>query len=362
MSDIDFDELDRAVNGVLGIPSNQNTPQPAATVTPQTLPTPQSPPQAPAVEHLDHVERTQLNYAASHPAQNSAPLVNSAPAARRSSGRFMDMVHPSSDMRSRGNTPPTATHLGSTPIPQPTPAPIETESPAWNEPLESPFLPDAKVEKRPLGGTVNETEAFPKAFDFQGLLDEPDDEVKNTPITAELKKEVNVEPAFKLDAEPEEALLEAPEAQERIEANTMPDPIDFAAGFTESDDIDSRINEVEAREARELTPMHADEPAAAPVVPLPVTPPAPQPVAQPIVAKPAIEEPVGPTSITPQYKEQPSSNQESGAMYDTESYHQALTAPVKKKSGWMTLVWILLLIALGAGAGWAVYTYVLPMI
>jgi len=324
MSDIDFDELDRAVNGVLGA---KNVPA----ATPDTSSIQETPTESvsetiPEAPTITRVERTQLSPNTPSATPTSTPTASSAPAARRSSGRFMDMVHPSSDMRSHT---PDATVV-SKPV-----APVQTEtvaatpdyneSPAWNEPLESPFLPDAKVEKRPLGG--GEATATPEAssivdsFDFQGLLDEP-----------------------------EEPLLEAPEQQERIEAHTMPDPIDFAAAKAISDEVESKSYEAEA------DPIKEEE------VSVPATPEviAPQPVIADV--QPIVEEPVGPTSITPQYKEQASSNQQSGAMYDTESYHQPVAAPPKKKSGWLTVVLIILLVILGAGGGFAVYTYVLPML
>jgi hypothetical protein len=321
MSDIDFDELDRAVNGVLGAKN-------APAVMPNTASI-QETSAEPVVETtsevptITRVERTQLS--PTTPSATPAPAASSAPAARRSSGRFMDMVHPSSDMRSRTSDSPVV----SKPV---TPVQTETapaasdynESPAWNEPLESPFLPDAKVEKRPLGGgevaATTESSSIVDSFDFQGLLDEP-----------------------------EEPLLEAPEQQERIEAHTMPDPIDFAAAKAISDEVESKSYEAEADPIKEEVSVQATPEVIAP---------------QPVIAavQPIIEEPVGPTSITPQYKEQASSNQESGAMYDTESYHQPVAAPPKKKSGWLTVVLIILLVILGAGGGFAVYTYVLPML
>jgi len=319
MSDIDFDELDRAVNGVLG---TNDTPTPTPSTPAASVPTQETPiePQSEATT-ITRVERTQLSPVSSSP----KPAASTAPAARRSSGRFMDMVHPSSDMRSRNADAPVAVKPEATPV-QPADATDYSQSPAWNEPLESPFLPDAKVEKRPLGGgevTNTEAASVVDSFDFQGLLDEP-----------------------------EEELLEAPEPQERIEATALPDPIDFAAANAVSDEIEAKSFEVE------------EEPVKVEETPVETTPeiiePQPQPVAE--APQPVVEEPIGPTSITPQYKEQASSNQESGAMYDTESYHQAVTVPLKKKSGWFTVVLILLLVVLGAGGGFAVYTYVLPML
>ena len=308
MSDIDFDELDRAVNGALG-GNNTSAPKPPFNEVPavQEVPT------------ITRIERTTLSPISSDlpPTVTSTPA-SIAPAARRSSGRFMDMVHPSSDMRSQ-QTPrlPVENRPESAPVVNLEPAIAKIDdSSAWNEPLESPFLPDAKVEKRPLGGgeaaaAAVEANVIVDSFDFQGLLDEP-----------------------------EEELLEVPQPQGRIEEVASPDHIDIVAAAAITDEIESKA--FEAEEPVEVTPVVPE-----------VVPVQPQPV---------IEEQIGPSSITPQYKEQASSNQESGAMYDTESYHQAVAAPVQKKSGWFTVLWILLLVLLGAGGGWAVFTYVLPML
>jgi hypothetical protein len=311
MSDIDFDELDRAVNGALeGAPVSEPAPEGVVETS--------APTESPSIEH---VERTVLS-----PIDSPKPATSSpAPAARRSSGRFMDMVHPSSDMRGSTGPGPFETKPPVAPV-QPAPA---TEAKAegvtaWSEPLESPFLPDAKVEKRPLGGgeAPAETNTPTGAFDFQGLLDD----------------------------EPKEELLEAPEPQELLEPAVMPDPIDFAAAKVAiPEEIESKPLEIEVP-----TEETAETPAEKPeVVPEPSEPP------KPVVTE---EEPVGPTSITQQYKEQPSSTQESGAIFDTESYHQPVVQPTKKKSGWLTVMWIVILVALGAAAGWAVFNYVLPTI
>jgi hypothetical protein len=339
MSDIDFDELDRAVNGALG---GTPAPRPAADITPVQKP------EQPSVPTFERVERTTIATAvtptsvpAAEPVSSvNPPPVSVAPAARRSSGRFMDMVHPSSDMRSRTDeaaaeakqkrsftSPAPAPFQASTPAVQPVvAAPEIIETSAWNEPLESPFLPDAKVEKRPLGGgdvqsTAEGTSPL-SGFDFQGLLDEPD-----------------------------EPLLEAPEPQERLEATTLPDPIDFAHATAKAQApvAETAQPEAVAIETPEVAPM---EPEIIPETPRPVE----------TVPQPIVEQPTGPSSITQQYKEHPSTTQESGAIFDTESYHQAVVQPVKKKSGWLTVLLILLLVVLGAAGGWAVYVYVLPML
>lgn len=305
MSDFDFDELDKAVNGAIG--SDDTTAQEPAVATPAEAPR--------------SVER-------------EAPLEERSsvtPAARRAAGgRFMDMVHPSSDMRSsspvaaRPTTPTTPT----TPAPAsrlpepprftqpeaPVKTPVEpTPSAAdWSSTLESPFLPDAKVEKRPLGGVEPET---PSPL-LSSLLDEP-----------------------------KEDLLEAPD-ELRLEATTLPDPIDFSPEYTptepEKTEQPEVVEEVEAVENEEVAPVETPEVKS--------------------VATPSPEASNTPISITQQYKEQPRAEQESGAIYDTEAYHQPITHPAKKRSGWWIVLWIFLLIVLGAGAGAAVYLYVLPLL
>lgn len=308
MSDFDFDELDRAVSGVISDDSSLSD----ATVAP-AVDVPQSTPAA------------------------STPTPPVAPAVRRSSGRFMDVVHPSSDMRS-GSAAPQATRrqpvVVQPPAPaveEPTPDPIDTLE-DWQKPLESPFLPDMKVEKRPLGGG-SET---PSLADFDAL-----------------------------------ELLEAPD-DPRIEAHVMPDPLDFAAQPEPETptEVVEEVIETPAEPEVETFPEIVTETV----------------VEEEIIETPKVEAvesgshdsvgygqgafqteeaqniPAGPSSISQQYTEQPSSSPESGAIYDTEAYHQPLAPIAKKKSGAWVILWILLIVLLGGGAGAAFYFYVMPML
>lgn len=298
MQDLDFDEIDRAVNGAL------DGAQPTV------------PAQAPQVAEP---------VAASEPAQPVA-----TPAARRTSGRFMDVVHPSSDMRARSVAAPRE----AAPVPVEPVASAEPELPL-EEPQTSPFLPDAKVEKRPLGG-VGPALVAPEAPSAYGGVAEAE------------------APAFALPPEPAQELIEAPD-DPRLEAETLPDPIDFAhqlnTELTVEPELEPQPQPVEEAVVLPEEPETLEEPA------LDLTPPvAPTPEA------PVAEEPVGPTSITQQYIEQPSSSAESGAIFDTEAYHQPVAAPVKKKSGGLVILWIALLLIFGAGVGVAIYYFVLPML
>jgi hypothetical protein len=68
----------------------------------------------------------------------------------------------------------------------------------------------------------------------------------------------------------------------------------------------------------------------------------------------------GPTSITKQYTEQPSTGDKpTGTVFDIEAYKKPQTSK-KKKSGWLIVLWIFLLLVVGAGIGAAMYFFVLP--
>jgi len=311
MSDFDFDELDKAVAGA-------TSPDTAEEVVVAEPPTEQ-----PSTEP------------ASQPQVTDTP--RAVPAARRSSGRFMDVVHPSSDMRTRTSPavvePKPSLNTEKTSFVPPvikaeedaSQEPIDEVEEAfkqaedgtvgeWSKPLETPFLADAKVEKRPLGG---------------------------------------------VGPEPSLVLLEAPEEELLLEEKTLPDPIDFAAHVaalkSETEDTGEPIpNTVEEPEAEEQTVKQMDE--------LQEPEASTQPVMEVVKSEDKAEEPVGPASIPQQYNEQPAKQQESGAIFDTENYHQPLAPVAKKHSGVWTVIWILLLVILGAGAGVAFYLFVLPML
>lgn len=357
MSDFDFDELDRAVAGVTGSDANQ-------VVTDI---------EEPDTQRVVELKSTNLEPApesnlesASGSAPESTPepasdIPRNAPAARRSSGRFMDVVHPSSDMRTRSPSgtagkagslsfvPPTlgapsaATSASGDSIRQPqghahATAAEQTDEPAvgaWSKVVETPFLADAKVEKRPLGRPEPEPQ--------ETLLERPDEQLK-------------------LD-EPDEP---------RLEAHTLPDPIDFAAHLASLDSEKEDTGLQRTADAATDTPADGDGPSITQLDELEeaeVHVPTAHEESEPSVdTTPEVtstedsEAPAGPASIQQQYTENPSAQPEPGAIYDTENYHQPLTPVAKKRSGIWTIIWILLLVVLGAGAGVAFYLYVLPML
>lgn len=124
MKDIDFDELDKAVSSVLG---TGNKPKQATTAPAAPVPSPSLEPaapvaaesSAPAVDVAPVVSETKAPEAVEAPAESNVetpaevaplsepPKIITSPAVRR--GRFMDVVHPSSDMTSATPAPAPAT-------------------------------------------------------------------------------------------------------------------------------------------------------------------------------------------------------------------------------------------------------------
>lgn len=303
MSDIDFDELDRAVSSVLGVSPQDLQPAPVSTPTPIQSATVTPSPVVPVT-----VTPTPA------PVQPVRPVIATP---RPTTGRFMDVVHPSSDMRTAPQTPQIETQ--DIPVVE-MPAPLAPEPEVQSDPeddafeliqddfispLESPFLTDAKVEKRPLGAFSPE------------VTDEPVEQ-EELPV---LSFDSTLEPS-------EEDLISAIEI-----------------GDTDPSAVIADEPQVIAE-----TPVETEQPV---YIPEPVAESEPEVQVQAFT--PAIQ-----PSITQQYTEQVSTDQQpSGAIFDTESYHQPLAHPQKKKSGVLVIVWILGLIVLGAGLGVSLYFFVL---
>ncbi len=328
MSDIDFDELDKAVNNLMsnvdttkraeglddpedkmltldGDGSNDNLTDGIATAD--------ATPDTPAVVAV--------------PTQPVAsPTASSPPLATKRRGQFMDVMHPSSDMKSAPKpvkregvalAPP-----ADNPKPAPVPAPIPDEpslqsldslelampdQPEDDQPPQtSPFLPDAKPEKRPLGGTASDLPT--PIVDLAAELDIP----KDTSQSAETP------------AEPEPVELPAELGSDvlAIEANGLPDEVATA------EPAEPQPTELET--APELS---AEEPTNVPAG----------------------------GSIPQQYTESPSSgDQTNGSIYDTSNYHQPIEASAVAPKKSSPLKWIILaivLLVLGAGGGLAYFVF-----
>jgi hypothetical protein len=399
MKEFDFDELDRAVNSLMAdvkqptptsSASSENESPVSTPVVPVTPPTSDAPVTSPVPEPPTSPQdptpvSTPVTLPVSTPAPSPAAVttpVVPAPTPRPSvssvvpqrSGRFMDVVHPSSDMKTSAPTlrpsaslregasvqPSSSVSPSASMTPQPVidvvapqqavvpaPSPVETkeEEPQVEQPKEqtseptnepwgaSPFLPDAQVEKRPLGG-ANQPPQGPPAGLSEAIAAElskelPDQETSTSPT---VKDEISSP-----DPEPSVAPVStsAPEKEER-EPDTEPVP---------KDDLQLPVapeKEVAPMPAELDTNLVAIESGQAAAN---VTSSSPSPAAM-----------LTTSSIPQQYDEQPTSGDTSHTpIYDNEANHQPLSHPAKKKSGWLMVVFIIGILILGGGLGAAAY-------
>ena len=171
-------------------------------------------------------------------------------------------------------------------------------------PLSSPFLSDAKVEKRPLGGGV-------PSYTSQEENVSP----VSTSLSDKFEKVDNTE--AQLPAEPD---------------TSEPLPEEF----------NGELMAIESGNQATLSQEQETSATSASSAAMPVSN--------------ASLNTVGAGSITQQYHEEPNTGEQaSGGIYDTAMYHQPLSHPAKKKSSWLLIAAIIGILALGATAGAALY-------
>lgn len=382
MKEFDFDELDRAVNTLMGTvpkmaePAKQDDIK-TLTITP-TLAADEVPkmPEISAAPAETTAPREMMSVGAPAPREAVRSV---APAARRS-GRFMDVIHPSAAATRKpspslgvsrqgvtleplvapvvmpelvveepsGDIAPAPKDdldlLSDTDTAQTWPDPIEFSETTHDdvsqqadaeeqlaqeadatEPLISPFIADAKVEKRPLGSPAPE------------LIPEPIEDIE--------QPEADI---------PQDAAL-SPDDEVPLPEELQGDLMAIEADSAVADEITpERPSGGEVLSAKEVSPVQAavvETPASLVTEPVPVAP-----AAAPLAAAAS----VGAVSIPQQYREEPSTgDQTTGSIYDTDTYHQPLEHPAKKKTGWLWVIWVLILLLLGAGGGALAYLYLL---
>ncbi len=381
MKELDFDELDRAVSSLMtNVPStdtnassDDDKPEKTLTLDPSKA-TPDDSISAPAATSSAPPSSSSSSTAA--PSQPTSPVVTPTPpssntlmvpptlvvpsVAVRRGGRFMDVVHPSSDMKKPESPQAPISRQGATIAPLPsasapaeepirpvsippaaepaksTPPVVEPKAPVseWPDPLDvanfkdespapapltTPFLTGAKVEKRPLGGV-------------------PDSEPAPEPDKSGIGKEG----------------LTSNDANDQLPV----EPADIQAPLPE--ELQGDLVAIESGAAAQHVALPSKQPDEAPKAPEPAPVKAPMSLpSAPKKPEPAVPvEKPGVTSIPQQYREEPSTGESaSGAIYDTANYHQPLAHPGKKKSSWLWVIWIVLILLLGAGAGAALYFF-----
>ncbi len=304
MKDIDFDEIDRAVNSVGSNKSVANEKPVDASIEPNKL------------------ESSKLA---------SEPSV--ALAGRRSSGQFMDVVHPSSNMRRAPiKTPERPNNQNVTPSIPPTPD-VATPKPTEIE-LPTPTIPnrgwaDSKSDNK-------DADIDKISDDISSELDHKSDELSDTPFISGTKVEKRPLGAFSID-------VPSPE----IEPDTDVQNLDENKDDSLPDELQDKLLSIESNESKpEVEPRKE------------ITKPIEKPETPTVERKPAVA-----TSITQQYEEKPSTgDRESGPIYDTNAYHKPLMSPAKKKSSWKIIIWILGILIIGVGAGVLAYYFVRPIL
>lgn len=337
MKDIDFEELDRAVS------SHMNKgPKPKPSVTTSTPPAPVK-----AVPLAAASTQKPVTTVVSQPARPAMPprAITTAPSPK---GRFMDMVRPA-PARDETIAPPSASIPRQAAAVQPVrlqppvassartsespPKPLSDISPSAQTvrpnqsarlepvalsgseptPLVSPFLKDAKVEKRPLGRTAD-------AGGWSEPLSEPYDH--EIDLISETETDLQASPPSSRDAQVPEQPLPA-------ELNSELLSIEMNDGDGDGNGAD--LHEASLSHVRTASVSHLAAPDEAGRL---AASPAPR------QAIPAVQ-----TEL-----EAPG-----GSVYDTAAYHQPLAHPAKKQPGWMYVAVTVLILLLGAAGGAALY-------
>lgn len=343
MKDIDFDELDRAVNSLMAGgqagEDQDKKDEPAVEIGGG-----RTAEEAPAMHREEVAPKPE-------PSAEPAKPRTRAESPVRKTGRFMDIVHRPTDRRTARTLTPPSTRpsryqdVDFSPVAE---SLAESESaissPEADESLStsgaassmpdpidfanslnsgegagdgasqssadqsySPFVPEVKVSKRPLGGS--------------STIDPSAGAAESLSAKRELKPDVHsqlpAEPAEQLPAELHDDLI----------------AIESGAAMAADEDAD-RTRSPEAQ----IDSISSEMPASSSGT-----------------LRPGME------SIPRQYSTAPtvSDSEADGDIFNTEAFRAPLSHPAKQKSGWLTVVLIVLLIILGVGIGVLVYLFVL---
>lgn len=329
MKDLDFDELDKAVNSLMSTkdekPGDTAPAEPVTTDTDTTTPAVEEQPTstpipAPTAPEPATPEPEATDVAVTKPARPTA----TPPARRR--GQFMDVVHPSSDMR----TPATG-RTGVT-IAPPSPTPSQAPTP---EPVPAPETPETPVAEETPAPTMS---TMPDPIDMQEAMAE-----KSTTVEPAVPAESDNVSPFSSTLTSDSSVAESPFLPD---AQVEKRPLGSAAlsGDTAAvQELNDTTKSDESTPAEESVPVETSD---APID----TPTSPEKPADSIVTTvEPIKESAAGSSIAPQYKEKESTGDKAhAALYDADNMNVPLIHPAKERSGWLWVLWTFLLVVLGA--------------
>lgn len=363
MKDIDFDELDKAVSSVLGTASKPKT----TTVTPEPAPAPDATPVAAVVEPPKPATPAAEAPASAETPAAEPPKIIASPAVRR--GRFMDVVHPSSDMKTAPATPTVSTPSSRTLRPVSTdlvaPAPVEAPTPAPEAPtatstdaLVEPATPETTPEETPKLDTIDTPTALDKPIEHTGLAADDDETQPETPAAEEKGEEAkDAEPAIVKPApekeSPKEEVTPEVELPKDEELEDLTKDIEEAAPQTTDEPKETPFLTDTKVDKRPLGAFAGEEaPVAAADTPEPLpreldadvldieSKEAPDEVPKPVETQNVLLSP-----------ENTADDAQLQHMFSSETDH-ALPGGKKKSSIWLWILLLLALLAIGSGLGY----------
>ena len=347
MKDIDFDELDRAVSSVL---ETNGAEEPAAVDSDEV--------------GTDVATDQVIDQSGDSDSVQSDSLKSLVQ--KRSSGRFMDVVHPSSDMKVQNKptvsrqaadiTPPKSDDIVADPEPvddvvedtHTLPDPLDFNNFSSNDTEEHAADTEASHEE----AAAALEQAASELHELDGLMhDQREMPPLDTPFVNDLAVEKRPLGAFSLDT-PDEPELPSNDEEQAADATVTAD-----------DEQDNKIvDSVEEQVVEEKTDTTDIFAADLDRQKQPEPDIVPEELQQDVVAIEArdIEEVARPSStgsITQQYVEKTSEQAaDITPVFDTTDYHQPLKH-AEKKSGWGSALLVIGFIILGAAAGAAFYFF-----
>lgn len=428
VKDIDFDELDRAVSSLLGsVDDDKKVEQDIAPATENKVKEPSFEPRSietssPAVlQATSSVEKdSPVIPMVAHTSAPSESLTRSdrPVAMKRKGGRFMDVMHPSSDMKSTPSLTPPSARAGrfTTVNPSRTMAsadPVKDDSAIdmaqlladnqpQNEPASQPDTEQPSVSLDPLdfhGFTLDDS----KTDTIEDLSSEESSSYIESPVTEQKTAELSsasddvatIPPAsptsyseplsspFLTDTKVDKRPLGAFSVSDEITVNSAADEV--AAG-TPDQSVDAELVEMQrmAGEASAQTLLATEVEDTQTIADAAVLPEELETELLSIESSESVAANASPPrqeaqtenvrephsqatarlqggSIMQQYKEQQplDTQQQTTAIYDVDTYERPLKHPKKKNSGWLVVTGIILLILAGVAGGAYVYLYVL---
>ena len=258
------------------------------------------------------------------------------------------------------DTPDTTTPVEPVATDEPPTPDLQVAAPSAVNPMTSPFLPDAKVEKRPLGSPIS--------------VGEPDDKqsAESVDVQQDSIEEAPKETSIAATAETETPPIKTEETVSSTDASfdnkletyddTLPAEYQSSLLKLESDSTGSDMIDEPDEDVADVADDTADDVVAAdkeePVSkPEPKQPEKSQSVVSTPQEKPKTElaAAIGSQQIPRQYSETKTEEAEIKPIYETESYRQPMATAKKQKSGWWVVVIVFLVIALGGGGGALLY-------